>query len=51
MGGPSGYAVLLAALADPAHPEHFVLREWAGPGFDPDAFDPLRATTLLRRFC
>jgi len=51
VGGPSGYAVLLAALADPAHREHQAMREWAGPGFDPDAYDATRATTLLRRFC
>ncbi|MEV4489726.1 plasmid pRiA4b ORF-3 family protein [Micromonospora coxensis] len=51
VGGPSGYAVLLGALADPAHPEHEAMREWVTPGFDPERFDPGRASTLLRRFC
>ncbi|MEU5720278.1 plasmid pRiA4b ORF-3 family protein [Micromonospora sp. NPDC047738] len=51
VGGPSGYAVLLAALADPAHPEHEAMRDWVADGFDPDSFDAARATTLLRRFC
>ncbi|NES12969.1 MULTISPECIES: plasmid pRiA4b ORF-3 family protein [Micromonospora] len=51
IGGPAGHAVLLAALADPEHPERRTMRDWAGPGFDPAAFDATRATTLLRRFC
>ncbi|MFE9654830.1 plasmid pRiA4b ORF-3 family protein [Micromonospora sp. NPDC006431] len=51
VGGPSGYAVLLAALADPAHPEHEAMRDWVADGFDPESFDAARATTLLRRFC
>ncbi|MFJ6197021.1 plasmid pRiA4b ORF-3 family protein [Micromonospora sp. NPDC092111] len=51
VGGPTGQSLLLAALADPGHPEHATMRDWAGPGYDPTAFDPGRATTLLRRFC
>ncbi|MFG3555426.1 plasmid pRiA4b ORF-3 family protein [Micromonospora sp. NPDC047557] len=51
IGGPSGYQALLAALADPTHPERAVLRGWVGEGFDPTFFDPTVATTLLRRFC
>jgi hypothetical protein len=38
-GGVSGYAGLLEALADPDHPEHDDLSEWAGEDFDPEAFD------------
>ncbi|HUR73605.1 MAG TPA: plasmid pRiA4b ORF-3 family protein [Sporichthya sp.] len=30
VGGPSGYADLLAVLADSTHPEHAEAREWAG---------------------
>jgi hypothetical protein len=49
VGGPRGYAELLAVLADPDHPEHLRMREWLGGPFDPEAFDPALATTLLRR--
>lgn len=38
-GGPWGYAELLAAVGDPHHPDHAELVEWAGPYFDPAAFD------------
>ncbi|MEU9507713.1 plasmid pRiA4b ORF-3 family protein [Micromonospora sp. NPDC048170] len=51
VGGPAGYLALLAALADPGHPEHAEMRDWVGARFDPDAFDADRAGTLLRRFC
>ncbi|WP_176308367.1 plasmid pRiA4b ORF-3 family protein [Micromonospora sp. NBS 11-29] len=51
VGGPAGHAVLRAALADPTHPEHEAMRDWAGPAYDPDAFSADRATTLLRRCC
>jgi hypothetical protein len=49
VGGPYGYAGLLAALADPRHPDHDAMREWVGRPFDPGSFDPYRATVLLRR--
>jgi hypothetical protein len=45
VGGVSGYAELLAVLADPAHEDHRQLREWAGELVD---FD-LTATDLLVR--
>ncbi|MDM4718131.1 plasmid pRiA4b ORF-3 family protein [Micromonospora sp. WMMA1363] len=51
IGGPVGYQALLAALAEPGHPEHHVLRGWVGDGFDPEMFDAGRVGTLLRRFC
>ncbi|MEV4215272.1 plasmid pRiA4b ORF-3 family protein [Micromonospora sp. NPDC049662] len=51
IGGPLGYQTLLAALADPAHPERALLTGWVTGGFDPAFFDPAVATTLLRRFC
>jgi hypothetical protein len=49
VGGAYGYAGFLAALADPQHPEHSAMAEWIGRPFDPRAFDPDRATVLLRR--
>ncbi|TMM33022.1 MAG: plasmid pRiA4b ORF-3 family protein [Actinobacteria bacterium] len=49
VGGAYGYAGFLAALGDPAHPEHAAMAEWIGKRFDPHEFDPDRATTLLRR--
>lgn len=46
-GGPGGYAELLAALADPAHPEHAGVRAWVGElaDFDQSAADRLVAQT------
>jgi hypothetical protein len=38
-GGVWGYADLLEALADPNHPEHGWMLEWAGGPIDPEAFD------------
>jgi pRiA4b ORF-3-like protein len=49
VGGPEGYALFLAALGDPGHPDHEAMREWIGRPFDPEGFDPVRVTTLLRR--
>lgn len=46
-GGPWGYADLLAALADPQHPQHDELRAWGG-GIDPEAFDAVQVDKLLR---
>jgi pRiA4b ORF-3-like protein len=37
-GGPWGYAEMLAAVTDPAHPEHEDIREWLGD-FDATAVD------------
>ena len=37
VGGAPGYADFLAAMADPAHPEHSDIRKWAGKDFDPSA--------------
>ncbi len=47
-GGPWGYADLLEALADPSHPEHAAMLEWASPAFDPAHFDPDGATHAMR---
>ena len=37
-GGSHGYANLLAAIADPGHPEHRDSIEWTGGPLDPTAF-------------
>lgn len=46
VGGPHGYAELLAALRDPDHPDHEELTTWA-EGFDPTAFEPASADKRL----
>lgn len=38
-GGPDGYAELVAAIRDTRHPQHTAMREWVGPGYDPELFD------------
>lgn len=48
-GGGVGYAELLRSLGDSDDPRHAGVHEWLGRAFDPDAFDPARVTTLLRR--
>ena len=54
VGGPSGYAEMLEALADPEHESHVEIREWLGEDFDPNTFDaePLKAevTALAKRW-
>ncbi|MCP3859907.1 MAG: plasmid pRiA4b ORF-3 family protein [Phycisphaeraceae bacterium] len=48
-GGVGGYEELREVLADPAHDEYEHLREWAGAGFDADAFDQMAVTKCLRQ--
>jgi hypothetical protein len=38
-GGPAGYVEKLAIRGDPSHEEHEEIRQWMGPGFDPEQFD------------
>lgn len=49
IGGAPGYGELLAALAEPGHPRRESMLGWLGRAYDPDEFDPDRASTLLRR--
>ena len=39
-GGVHGYALFMQRIANPDHPEQHSALEWAGGGYDPDAFDP-----------
>lgn len=48
-GGPQGYAELLVAFADEAHPEHKSVREWLGDEFAPGCFEPDEVNRKLRR--
>lgn len=48
-GGPGGYEELLEALRDPRHPEHDAMVQWAGPRFDPEAFDLAKVNRALKR--
>ncbi len=47
-GGVPGYERVLAALSDPAHPEHDDTVEWLEDGFDPAQFDVVAANRRLR---
>lgn len=48
-GGASGYAELLEALSNPAHPEHASIRDWLGRPFDPKRFELADANRRLAR--
>jgi|GEM_PF-541121 len=48
VGGTSGYEEYLEAMADPDHERHDEFMGWRGP-FDPEAFDPAKATKAMRR--
>jgi hypothetical protein len=49
VGGVGGYADFVEAIQDPDHEEHESLLQWAGGSFDPDSFDPVRATKVMQR--
>jgi hypothetical protein len=48
-GGIPGYYEMLAALANPKHPEHENLTEWIGGKWDADAFDLDQTNAALKR--
>jgi hypothetical protein len=41
---------MLAALADPKHPEHDEFAEWIGGEFDPEDFDLDEVNEVLAEF-
>lgn len=47
-GGIPGFSQLLDVLADPEHPDHAFLKQWAGD-YDPDTFDSLPIKYALGR--
>lgn len=49
VGGVSGYAEFLEAIADHSHPEHDEWMTWAGGQFDPEHFDPNAATRSMQQ--
>ena len=48
VGGTRGYEEYLEAMADPDHERHDEFMGWRGP-FDPEAFDPAKATKRMKR--
>jgi len=48
-GRTAGYAELLKAFAEEAHPEHNSVREWLGDDFAPATFEPNEINRKLRR--
>jgi hypothetical protein len=48
VGGPWGYADFLAVIADPKHPDHREMKEWAGGRFDPEKFSVEAVNKELR---
>lgn len=50
-GGIWGYHDMLAAVADPKHPEHEELIEWLDGEFDPKAFDLEEVNKQLPKVC
>jgi Plasmid pRiA4b ORF-3-like protein len=49
VGGTSGYKSFLRAIANPRHQEHDENLIWVGGSFDPEHFDPEKATKRMLR--
>jgi hypothetical protein len=47
VGGVWGYESFLEAIRDPKHPEHSVMRKWAGKKYDPQLFDLVAVNKAL----
>jgi hypothetical protein len=50
VGGPPGYASMLAALADAAHPQHLTYVDWTGGVWDPKGFDLNRVNREIKEW-
>jgi hypothetical protein len=48
-GGIWGYPDFVEAIQNPDHERHEELLEWVGGRFDPDEFDPAKATKAMRK--
>jgi len=48
VGGTSGYRAFLRAVTNPTHRRHEENLVWVGGSFDPEAFDPEKATREMR---
>ena len=48
VGGTPGYQEYLEAMAEPDHERHDEFMGWRG-SFDPEAFDPVKATKRMKR--
>ena len=49
VGGPWGYAGVLAAITDPEHEDHQEMKEWVGGKFDPEKFSAEAVNRELRK--
>jgi hypothetical protein len=48
-GGIWGYPEFVEAIQNPGHERHEELLEWVGGSFDPEEFDPVKATKAMRK--
>ena len=48
-GGVWGYGDFLEAIRNPKHEEHESMLEWVGGAFDPEKFDPGKATKEMKK--
>ncbi len=48
-GGVSGYLDFLEAIQNKDHEQHEELLEWVGGRFDPEAFDPVKASKAMKK--
>jgi hypothetical protein len=49
IGGTAGYRDFVVSLTDQDHDEHEQSLTWIGGSFDPEEFDPIKATRRMKR--